>query len=260
LYGFTRFGGATSEGVLFEFDPTTNTYAKKLDFGGTNFGSGPAGSLALSPNEKLYGGTNYGGANNQGVLFEYDPATSTFTKKLDFNGTNGAHILWQRLLFVDCTKPTKPTITITNQNTATPTLTSSTATNNQWYRNDVIISGATNATFNVTEPGIYKVQVLGTGCNSDFSDDVPLIVTGDLPTDTAIQLFPNPVADWLTVQLGDDQTVKTIRIVDMLGRPRTEQQVSGTEARLFVGSYPAGTYILSIKANHTNKVLRFIKN
>jgi uncharacterized repeat protein (TIGR03803 family) len=100
LYGFTRFGGATSEGVLFEFDPTTNTYAKKLDFGGTNFGSGPAGSLAISPNGKLYGGTNYGGANGRGVIFEYDPANNTFTKKLDLNSTNGAHILWQRFLFV----------------------------------------------------------------------------------------------------------------------------------------------------------------
>ncbi len=100
LYGMTRYGGANTAGVLFEFDPATNAYTKKVDFDGAAFGVQPSGSLALSPNGKLYGGTNYGGANGLGIIFEYDPTTSTFTKKHDFNGTNGAHILYQRFIFV----------------------------------------------------------------------------------------------------------------------------------------------------------------
>jgi uncharacterized repeat protein (TIGR03803 family) len=35
----------------------------------------------------LWGMTQYGGSSNRGVIFTYDPSTSTFTKKLDFNGT-----------------------------------------------------------------------------------------------------------------------------------------------------------------------------
>jgi uncharacterized repeat protein (TIGR03803 family) len=261
LYGMTRYGGINGNGILFEFDPTTNTYLKKIDFGGPNFGSEPSGSLALSPNGKLYGGTNYGGANGRGVIFEYDPATSTFNKKLDFNGTNGAHILWQRLLFVDCTKPAKPTITITNENTATPTLTSSAATNNQWYRNGTLISGATNATLNVTQVGIYKVEVIGNGCNSDFSDDFPIIITGDLSetSDSVINIYPNPVVDVLTIALGDSPGKKVITITDLTGRRLQTTDELGNEARLNVAGLYAGTYVISVKSQNTVAALRFIK-
>ena len=88
LYGMTNYGGSSNNGVLFEFDPATDTYTKKLDFGGANKGSNPLGSLMQANNGKLYGMTNIGGSNNYGVLFEFDPATDTYTKKLDFDGAN----------------------------------------------------------------------------------------------------------------------------------------------------------------------------
>ncbi len=92
LYGMTWYGGANSMGVLFEYDPSTNTYAKKLDFNGSANGSKPQGSLMKASNGKLYGMTYEGGTNNYGVLFEYDAATSIYTKKLDFNGSaNGRY-------------------------------------------------------------------------------------------------------------------------------------------------------------------------
>jgi hypothetical protein len=39
---------------------------------------------------KLYGVTSAGGANNVGVIFEFDPATSIYTKKYDFVSLEGA--------------------------------------------------------------------------------------------------------------------------------------------------------------------------
>jgi len=84
LYGMTYSGGTNSKGVLFEFDPATNTYAKKVDFDITN-GASPYGSLTETSNGKLYGMTSSGGTNNEGVLFEYDIATNILTKKLDFD-------------------------------------------------------------------------------------------------------------------------------------------------------------------------------
>ena len=35
-------------------------------------------------NGKLYSTTLYGGVNNTGVIYEYVPATNTYTKKHDF--------------------------------------------------------------------------------------------------------------------------------------------------------------------------------
>lgn len=261
LYGTTRYGGANSKGVLFEYDIATNIYSKKFDFGASSTSPAePAASLALSSNGKLYGSTLFGGTGNRGVLFEYDITTNTLTKKQDFTGPNGAGLFYGRLLFVDCIKPAKPTVTITNENTATPTLTSSSVNNNQWYRNNILISGATNATLNVTQVGIYKVEVIGNGCNSDFSDELPLIITGDIDNYTDIQVYPNPVTQWLTVKLGQEQTIKTIRILDMMGRIKADQYVSEAEARFFVGNYASGTYLVSVKSGNTRVVLRFIKD
>jgi uncharacterized repeat protein (TIGR03803 family) len=94
LYGMTYFGGANNIGVLFEYNLTTSVYTKKIDFAGVTNGSNPYGFLTQASNGKLYGMTNLGGVNNLGVLFEYDPATSTYLKKLDFNGAvNGSYPL-----------------------------------------------------------------------------------------------------------------------------------------------------------------------
>jgi uncharacterized repeat protein (TIGR03803 family) len=88
LYGMTYAGGANGVGVLFEYDPNTNTYIKKFDFDYTNTGDFPEGSLLQASNNKLYGMTTQGGTNNDGVLFEYDLGTDTYTKKLDFDSAS----------------------------------------------------------------------------------------------------------------------------------------------------------------------------
>jgi len=86
LYGITLYGGTSNMGVLFEYDPETNTCTKKIDFVGAANGSYPNGSLMLADNDKLYGMTQQGGTSNYGVLFEYYPLTNTFVKKVNFDG------------------------------------------------------------------------------------------------------------------------------------------------------------------------------
>lgn len=88
LYGMTRLGGASGKGVLFQYNLNTSTFTKKLDFNGTDKGAEPYGSLIQGGDGKLYGMTEDGGANNVGVIFQYDIATSTYTKKLNFNGSD----------------------------------------------------------------------------------------------------------------------------------------------------------------------------
>jgi uncharacterized repeat protein (TIGR03803 family) len=90
LYGIARTGGANDLGVLFQYDPDNNIYAKKVDFAGATNGSYPFGSLIMASDGKLYGMTRAGGTSDLGVLFQYDPSTNIYAKKLDFVGTNGA--------------------------------------------------------------------------------------------------------------------------------------------------------------------------
>jgi uncharacterized repeat protein (TIGR03803 family) len=92
LYGMTSEGGDYGFGVLFELDPESGNYAKKLDFNGSENGKTPYGSLMQAGNGKLYGMTSQGGANGMGVVFEWDPVNDLYSKKIDFNGkANGRY-------------------------------------------------------------------------------------------------------------------------------------------------------------------------
>ncbi len=94
LYGMTVVGGANSEGVIFSFDPAVNTYTDLYDFDNSNNnGDYPYGSLTLAQDNKLYGMAYEGGANNEGVIFSFDPAAATnpYTDLHDFAGTEGSY-------------------------------------------------------------------------------------------------------------------------------------------------------------------------
>ena len=90
LYGMTSEGGSSNNGVIFSFDPATNKYVKVKEFNGVN-GAHPHGDLMQASDGKLYGLTTAGGSNNTGVLFSFDPATNTFSKRKEFTGSNGAN-------------------------------------------------------------------------------------------------------------------------------------------------------------------------
>lgn len=89
LYGMASQGGAFGVGLIFQFDPVTLSYTKKIDFNLSD-GASPAGcSLMQASNGKIYGMTLSGGANFSGVIFEYDPLTNSYVKKIDLSPANG---------------------------------------------------------------------------------------------------------------------------------------------------------------------------
>ncbi len=92
LYGTTRYGGLDDDGVIFEWDPETNTFRKLFEFNRAETGFSPFAGLMEAANGKLYGTTFYGGSYDDGVLFEWDPASDTYTEKFSFNGVEtGSH-------------------------------------------------------------------------------------------------------------------------------------------------------------------------
>ncbi len=89
LYGLTPRGGQFSNGVLFSYDISTNTFTKLIDFHFTTGGYYPEGSLLQSSNGKLYGLLSKGGTYNLGTLFEYDITTNSVQTKFNFNTSTG---------------------------------------------------------------------------------------------------------------------------------------------------------------------------
>jgi uncharacterized repeat protein (TIGR03803 family) len=99
LYGVTSYGGLQNVGVIFEYDPSINSYTKKIDFQSAD--GNPAGALIQIPNGKMYGVANISGSTAQAMLFEYDPTGNTLTKKIDFNVTVDGNTPSGTLLYSD---------------------------------------------------------------------------------------------------------------------------------------------------------------
>lgn len=86
LYGTTDSGGAYDQGTIFSLDLSTSALSYLYSFGAAaNDGSQPHGNLALVGG-KLYGITSSGGSANDGVLFSYNTASSTYSLLHDFAG------------------------------------------------------------------------------------------------------------------------------------------------------------------------------
>lgn len=85
--------------------------------------------------------------------------------------------------------PAAPTVTSSGATTfcqgGSLTLTSSAATGNQWYRDNVAIGGATNNTYDATLTGVYTVKVTSGICSSAFSTGVTITVNA-LPAQPTI--------------------------------------------------------------------------
>lgn len=90
-HSFYNNGWKKSVGVIQEFIPSTNSLSIKYDFRDSTInGAYPYGGLLLASNHKVYGMTTNGGIHDLGVLFEFDPVSNIYTKRLDFDGLNGA--------------------------------------------------------------------------------------------------------------------------------------------------------------------------
>ncbi|WP_159688912.1 Ig-like domain-containing protein [Flavobacterium sp. 9R] len=78
-------------------------------------------------------------------------------------------------------KPAQPTISAGGPTAfcapGSVILTSSAASGNQWYKDSVAISGATNQTYSATDTGVYTVVTTLTNCASDVSS--PIVVTAN---------------------------------------------------------------------------------
>ena len=96
LYGTAQTGApnwnnlGNNNGVLFSFDPTSNTQTVLYSFSGGSDGSySPTsgqpfgGQLTVYPDGKLYGATSGGGNYSSGTIFSWDPVASAFNKLFD---------------------------------------------------------------------------------------------------------------------------------------------------------------------------------
>jgi uncharacterized repeat protein (TIGR03803 family) len=78
VLGLTRSGGASLDGVIFEYDLQSKTYTKKLNLGNYENGSSPIGDLVEFKDSLLLGVCSFGGEYNEGVLYTLDLQSDSF--------------------------------------------------------------------------------------------------------------------------------------------------------------------------------------
>jgi uncharacterized repeat protein (TIGR03803 family) len=95
LYGTTRLGGSSDNGVVFTVTPTMGGgfTESTIHFflGGPNDGNQSQSGLAVGPDGALYGTTSSGGAFDEGIVFRLAPASNggwTETVLYSFTGHN----------------------------------------------------------------------------------------------------------------------------------------------------------------------------
>ena len=142
-------------------------------------------------------------------------------------------------------------------------LTSSSASGNQWYRNETVLTGATSQTHTVKEKGLYQVKVTIDGCTSELSDQFAIIVTDvtDQEHSISLSLYPNPAGQELRIKLTgveEDESSELV-VYDFTGRVVSTQRMKGEHASLLLDQYSSGNYVLRISNKSFSLNTRFTK-
>lgn len=158
------------------------------------------------------------------------------------------------------TTPATPTI---NQNGAV--LTSSSATGNQWYRNGVLIPGATNQNYTVTQNGNYTVIVTSNGCPSSASAPLNYTSTGIAQTDNAyfFNIYPNPSDGNFNVAFNvNNKADYKLELRNTLGQivySEVLTDFTGSYSKqLNVVEYGKGIYMISLTSSENETIKKVI--
>ncbi len=90
LFGTTASGGAYGYGTVFEVAAGTNTLTTLVSFNDAD-GYFPKGGLVEDGQGNLFGTTYFGGASDDGTVFEVTAGTNALTTLVNFNSSNGSY-------------------------------------------------------------------------------------------------------------------------------------------------------------------------
>ena len=120
---------------------------------------------------------------------------------------------------------------------------------NQWYLNDILLTGENKQTLTISESGNYSVKVSVNGCTASAAPFKVELVTGfDDPVKT-ISVYPNPASEIVTIRFVGNEDV-SVSFIDQRGVILVPVQLQ-QEGRVRVGeldvrSFSKGLYFIRI--------------
>lgn len=135
-----------------------------------------------------------------------------------------------------------PSPAITGNN---DTLYATGAASYQWYKDGVLIPGATSSFFDVVQNGVYTVVATGANGCQETSAGFTYNGTGiDAADVKSISLYPNPSTGLFTIR--SMNTIDRIEIVNIAGERVLSQQVMSNDASVNLEGFSKGIYFAEI--------------
>lgn len=160
-----------------------------------------------------------------------------------------------------CILPRKPVITASGLGSENITLTSSSKSNIEWYKDGQLLSNQTGPDLQVDASGVYSVRCTVEGCSTD-SDDFSLIITGvGKEQRDRIDLYPNPVRDELRLVVPDYRSgaSQQVMLIDQSGRTVATQPLIGKETLIRVDGLAPGSYFVLVAGMKKMVYGKFVK-
>ncbi len=142
-------------------------------------------------------------------------------------------------------------------------LSSNASSGNQWFYNNVIITGAISQTYTPTDTGNYYSIVTDiNGCISDTSNVLYIAVTGlsDLSDNNNIHIYPNPANDNITIENTSlNNKDEMISIYNIQGQLLIQQPMLRTKINIDISGFAGGMYYVKVKTEEGMVVKKLVK-
>ncbi|MFI5172953.1 MAG: T9SS type A sorting domain-containing protein, partial [Chitinophagales bacterium] len=140
----------------------------------------------------------------------------------------------------------------------------------QWYKNGLIISGATSNNYVATTTGNYKCLVTKTvsGCSKQ-SNPIAVAVTckgedeNNLNDEDQFIIYPNPSSETITIVLSGTQLIthhSLLILTDLSGKTISEINITSPETEIDISAFPAGIYFVRMKLEKYTITEKFVKD
>lgn len=130
----------------------------------------------------------------------------------------------------------------------------------QWYQDSIVIVGATNDTYKATVSGAYYCEASDSTCSSTSNSiQVTVDSVGTSIQSLAFQnlkVYPNPTSNVVNIVV--DETLTSIRLMDLSGRTIQEYQASSTQIN--IAEFNTGIYFLELANAKKRSILKIIKH
>lgn len=117
----------------------------------------------------------------------------------------------------------------------------------KWFKDGVEIPGEVGRSYTYSGvPGVYFVVTQAEVCNRISSPYIVLSTFEEEVRIAAVEIFPNPANDKLTIRVGKQDGYTTIRLIDLMGRNILTEKISVEETVIDTHFLSEGMYLVEV--------------